>query len=112
MPFELAMQLFFQGLTEEEARHYYGLLCSESPRAAYEATRWTVSVDKTRVSGPILVLGAELDVLTPPSTSRGLADFYGADYRFIRGRGHNLLLEPGWKETADLIIDWLERSVG
>lgn len=110
-PFELAMQLFFQGLTEDEARHYYALLCSESPRAAYEATRWTVSVDKTRVSGPILVLGAELDVLTPPSTSRGLADFYGADYRFIRGRGHNLLLEPGWKETANLIIDWLEQSV-
>ncbi|GMO93389.1 alpha/beta hydrolase [Bradyrhizobium sp. TM239] len=110
-PFELAMQLFFQGLTEDEARPYYERLCPESPKAAYEATRWSVSVDKTRVSGPILVLGAELDVLTPPSTSRALADFYGADYRYLRGRGHNLLLEPGWQETAGLIAQWLERSV-
>jgi pimeloyl-ACP methyl ester carboxylesterase len=111
-PFEATLDLFFQGLTEEEARGYYPLLCPESPRAVYEATRWTVPIDKVRISGPILVVAGELDILTPPSTGRGLADFYGADYRYLRGRGHNLLLEPNWRETAAMIAGWLARVVG
>ena len=110
-PFEDTLEMFFQGLTRTEAEHYYALLCRESPQAVFEATRCTVSVDKVRVSGPVLVLGAELDIMTPPHTGRALADFYGADYRYISGRGHNLLLEPRWEETAAMIADWLKRSV-
>ena len=111
-PFEATLDLFFQGLSPEEARHYYPLLCPESPRAVFEATRWTVPIDKIRISGPILVIGAEHDILTPPSTSRALADFYGADYRYLRGRGHNVLLERNWRETTIMIADWLKRALG
>jgi pimeloyl-ACP methyl ester carboxylesterase len=110
-PFEVSMDLFFQGLTQDEARPYYPLLCPESPRCVFEATRWTVPIDKVRVSGPILVVSGELDILTPPSTGRGLADFYGVDYRYLRGRGHNLLLEPNWRETAGIIAGWLTREI-
>ncbi|QOZ52542.1 alpha/beta hydrolase [Bradyrhizobium sp. CCBAU 53338] len=108
---EDSLHMFFQGLTKNEAEHYYPLLCAESPQAVIEATRCTVSIDKTRISGPVLVLAAELDGLTPPNTGRALAEFYGADYRYFRGRGHNLLLEPRWQETAGIVADWLERSV-
>ena len=111
-PFEVTRDLFFQGLTQEEARPYYPLLCPESPRCVHEATRWTVPIDKVRVSGPILVIAGEHDILTPPSTGRALADFYGADYRYLRGRGHNLLLEPRWRETAGMIADWLRLHLG
>jgi pimeloyl-ACP methyl ester carboxylesterase len=111
-PFPVTMDLFFQGLSEDEATRYYSLLCPESPRAVFEATRWTVPIDKVSISSPILVIAGEKDVLTPPSTGRALADFYGADYRYLRGRGHNVLLEPNWRETADMIGDWLTRSVG
>jgi non-heme chloroperoxidase len=77
----------------------------------HEATRWTVPVDKIHVSGPILVVAGERDILTPPSTGRALADFYGADYRYLRGRGHNLL-EPRWRETAGMIAQWLTLQLG
>ena len=109
-PFEVAMTLFFQGLSEDEARPYYAKLCPESPRRVHEATRWTVPIDKVKISGPILVVAGELDILTPPSTGWALADFYGADYRFLRGRGHNLL-EPRWRETADMIARWLTHQL-
>lgn len=106
-PFEIARDWFFQGLSEDEARTYYEKLCPESPRAVYEATRWTVPIDRVKVSGPILVVSAELDILTPPATGRALATFYGADYRYLRGRGHNVLLEPSWRETANMVAAWL-----
>jgi hypothetical protein len=73
----------------------------------YEATRWTVPIDRVKVSGPILVASSELDHLTPPAIGRSLATFYGADYRYLRGRGHNVLLEPNWRETASMIAVWL-----
>jgi pimeloyl-ACP methyl ester carboxylesterase len=110
-PFEIARDLFFQGLDEDEARTYFEKLCPESPKAVYEATRWTVPVDRAKVSDPILVVSGELDHLTPPVIVRSLAMFYGADYRYLRGRGHNVLLEPNWRETASMIAAWLGREL-
>jgi hypothetical protein len=58
-------------------------------------------------NSPILVVSSELDHLTPPAIGRSLATFYGADYRYLRGRGHNVLLEPNWRETASMVAAWL-----
>jgi hypothetical protein len=71
----------FQGLEEDDARTYFEKLCPESPKAVCEATRWTVPIDRVKVSGPILVVSRELHHLTPPAIGRSLATFYGADYR-------------------------------
>jgi len=109
-PFPVTMDLFFQGLSEAEAEPFYAQLCPESPRCVHEATRWTVPIDKTRISGPILVVAGEKDILTPAETGRALADFYGADYRYLRGRGHNVTLEPNWRTTAEMIAQWLARQ--
>src|SRR5580704_8999928 len=95
---------------EARARTYFEKLCPESPKAVYEATRWTVPIDRVNVSGPILVVSSELDHLTPPAIGRSLATFYGADYRYLRGRGHNILLEPNWRETASMVAAWLGRE--
>lgn len=106
-PFPMARELFFQGSSDEDAEQYYALMCRESPRCVYEATRWTVPIDKVTVSGPILVVAGAIDILTPPSTGRALADYYAADYRCLLGRGHNVPLEPRWRETAGMIGRWL-----
>ncbi|MFQ5661204.1 MAG: alpha/beta hydrolase [Gammaproteobacteria bacterium] len=110
-PFEIAKELFLQGVDEERAKHYYSLLCPESAKAVREVmdTGHAISVDKTKISHPILVLGAECDRLAPPDLVRNTADVYAADYIYIRGKGHNLLTECGWQETAELIVKWLRR---
>lgn len=111
-PFDVTMEMFFQGMTRHDAEHFPAQLCRESPKAVLDGTRCLVPVDRIRISGPVLVVAGQIDALTPTATSRALADFYGADYRFMAGRGHNLLLEPNWQETADVILDWLRRAVG
>lgn len=110
-PFEIAKELFFQGVDEEQAQYYHSLLCPESPKAVREVTEieHAISVDKTKISHPILVLGAENDRLAPPGLVRKTADVYAADYIYIRGKGHNLLTESGWEETAEMIAKWLCR---
>jgi pimeloyl-ACP methyl ester carboxylesterase len=106
-PFDVARQLFFDGLDDEQAKHFYSLLCPESLRCVYEATRFAVSVDYKNIDCPILALGVEQDLLVPPGYVRALADLSGADFHLVAGRGHNLLLEPKWRETAGLISEWL-----
>ncbi|MCL5068839.1 MAG: alpha/beta hydrolase, partial [Thaumarchaeota archaeon] len=106
-PIEISKELFFQGSDQSDVSKYYSLLCPESPRAVYEATRWTVHLDKSNMTMPKLVIGAEIDKLTPHEIEKNLADFYNAEYVYVSGKGHNLLLEPEWKETAEIIAKWL-----
>lgn len=109
LPFEVASEMFFQGLPETEARGLYARLVPESPRAVWEASRWTVSVDRSRILCPVLVIGGEVDILCPAEITRNLAAHYDAEYIFLPGRGHSIILEPRWRETADQIADWLGR---
>lgn len=111
-PFGVARRLFFDGLDNDQSEYFYSLLCSESPRCVYEATRFTVSVNYKNIKCPILALGAEHDLLVPPGYVRALAELSRAEFRLVLGRGHNLLLEPNWRVTAGIIRDWLiEKSL-
>jgi non-heme chloroperoxidase len=110
-PLEAAREIFFQGCTDDEAARYYGLLCAESPQCVHEVTRgWLVPVDNMRVSGPVLVLGGDQDRLGSPALFREVAQYYGGDYEFFAGRGHNLLFDDRWEESAGRIGAWLRRT--
>ncbi len=106
-PFEAAKGLFFQGLGDGQAREEYKLLCAESPQVVRDAVEHRLSVDPKNVTCPVLVLGAELDRLTPEPSMRKLADYYGADYESFRDKGHNLLTVPGWQKVAGIVHNWL-----
>ena len=71
-PFDVARTLFFDELDDDQSEHFYSLLCSESPRCVYEATRFTVSVNYKNIKCPILALGTEHDLLVPPGYVRAL----------------------------------------
>jgi non-heme chloroperoxidase len=52
--------MFFQGLDDMQAAHFNALLVPESPLRVYEATRWSLGVDATKLTAPILIVsGAE-----------------------------------------------------
>lgn len=106
-PFELAWQLFFQNNEESAARAFYSRLRSESPRAVWEATRFCLDVDIDGLRTRPLIVGAEHDLLCPPDGVQALAEYVKADFRLLTGRGHNILLDPGWESTADMIASWL-----
>lgn len=105
--FEQARGMFLGGLDDEQAHQFYSLLCPESPKLVSEALNFSVSVDYKKIKCPILAFGAENDVLVPADYVRVLANLSGAKFHFLKGRGHNILLEPNWRETATVIGDWL-----
>lgn len=110
-PFEAAKELFFHGVNDDDALTFYQKLCPESPKAVSEATQYTLHINRSNVTCPVLIFGAELDQLSPPDVMSSLADFYEATYHYIPGKSHSLLVEPGWRDTAGLMQDWLVKHL-
>ena len=106
-PPDVARQMFFQGLDDTQAAHFYALLVPESPLRVYEATRWSLAVDATKLTAPILIVSGALDILTPPETGAALAALYGAAYRLEPAHGHNVLLGEGARRIAEDVIAWV-----
>jgi pimeloyl-ACP methyl ester carboxylesterase len=112
-PFELAKDLFFQGIDEGLAQQYYELLAAESPVAASQlSTDWNVTIDPVKISGPLLVLGAEHDLLSDPACVYRLARMLGADYHYAADFGHGVTLHPRWAEIAEITHRWLCKNTG
>ncbi|HEU5121360.1 MAG TPA: alpha/beta fold hydrolase [Candidatus Saccharimonadales bacterium] len=111
-PYEQAKELFFTTLPDEEAQRYYQILGLESPQAVYEATRWTVDVDISKITAPTLILAAEFDRLIPNEPLKRYAELLHADYHLIKGIGHSdiLLKNPEWKTAAEVVKTWLDKS--
>lgn len=107
-PFELARQMFFTTMTDEQAHTLYDLLVPESPRAVWEVTRNTLWGDFD-VATETLVLAAEKDAIFAPADEQRLAELLSAEYGEIAGVGHtDLLIKDGaWRAGAEALKEWL-----
>lgn len=112
MPYEMAVEWFLAGCSQEDARRYYDLMPNESPKAVWEAAQRgaAIELDRTRVSGPTLMIAGGQDIVSPAPLVRKHAAHFGADYLFLPDRAHSLILEPRWRDVAGRISSWLSRT--
>ncbi|MEU4098202.1 alpha/beta fold hydrolase [Streptomyces sp. NPDC026673] len=112
MPYEMAVEWFLAGCSDTDARRYYSLMPDESPRAVWEAAQRgaAIEIDRTRVSGPTLMVAGGKDIVSPAHLVRKHAAHFGADYLFLADRAHSLILEPRWRDVAGRVSSWLSRT--
>lgn len=82
-------------------------LTPDSGRAARELSITGVPVNAARVTCPVLVIAAEDDHFVPSKTVARIARRYDAELRVLRGRGHMVVMEPGWEALADDVAAWI-----
>lgn len=63
--------------------------------------------------GPLLLISGEKDHIVPPVVTRATLKQYKkssavTDLREIKGRGHSLTIDSGWREVADTALTWLK----
>ncbi|HEY5993510.1 MAG TPA: alpha/beta hydrolase [Gallionellaceae bacterium] len=105
-------------LPEEERRKNYDKFVYESGRAASEIGYWffdprgAARVDESKVTCPVLVIGATQDRITPASCVRRVAKKYRAvaTYKEFANHAHWMLAEPGWEEIAEYAAGWLAQN--
>jgi non-heme chloroperoxidase len=105
-------------LPVDEQRAVYDRLVHESGRAACEGVFWFLDrhrasrVDARRIACPVLVIAGAEDPLLPPAMMRKFARRYGSHstYREIPGSGRLTAFEPGWRQVAMGVADWLDEE--
>jgi alpha-beta hydrolase superfamily lysophospholipase len=121
-------------LTREEFRYGFGnAVSAEESDALFE--RWTIpsparplfqaaaanfvlhseaKVDTGNDSrGPLLLISGTKDHTVPDVTTKSTFKQYRdstavTELRHFEGRGHSLVVDSGWKDVADAVLDWLK----
>jgi len=99
--------LFASPVEVDKLQAYYRRMQPESQRAMWDMTFFNLPQLRREHCPPMLVLGAERDVLVPPSEVEQAARFFGSEAEIFPGMGHVMMLETGWQKVADRIIEWL-----
>ncbi len=108
-----AMRSFFfsEDLDEASLSRYREQLTSESQlalREVFSRDAPEVAADERR---PVLVVAGRDDWSIPMADHEWLADLYHGDLKVCSG-AHDIMLDPGWQDSADTIRVWLEEKFG
>ena len=101
--------LFSADADDRKVAEYAGRFGSESYRAALEMIYNLPKPQK--ISAPLLVVGAQDDAILAPQTMEKTARAFKADYRIFPNTAHDMMLERGWQQVADFMIEWLRKKV-
>jgi len=107
---ELVCDLFFsEDVPHEKLDRYFSKMGTESARAAIEMIALRLPrAGRVRAWGtPVLVLGAADDTVFSPAEVKATARAYGVEAEIYDEMAHDMMLEAGWQDVADRIMDWL-----
>jgi len=99
--------LFSGPIAADRLSRYYTLMQPESPRAIWDMAIFDLPQPWRMRVPPLLVLGAEHDVMVPQQQVEMCARAYGTQAEIFAGMGHAMMLDVGWQKVADRIIGWL-----
>ncbi|WP_019868944.1 alpha/beta hydrolase [Salinispora oceanensis] len=102
-------QLFGPELPRDEARRHLSRLGRPARRAQWQLL-FGREPEPAVGDPPVLVLGSPEDRIVPRSALTRAARRYASAPLLFPGMGHDLMLDAGWREPIDAILDWLEKE--
>lgn len=102
-------QLFSTALPAQEQQAYLARLGRASARAQWQLVLHRAAEDPVGAP-PVLVVGSPDDgLVSRPALDRVARRYHGSPLLFP-GMGHDLMLDAGWQEPLDAILDWLLKT--
>ncbi|HKE66856.1 MAG TPA: alpha/beta fold hydrolase [Micromonosporaceae bacterium] len=102
-------QLFGPNLHTSAAKVYLGRLGGASRQAQWQLLAQPAPESPVG-DPPVLVAGSPDDRIVPRSSLNKVAARYGGAPLLFPGMGHDMMLDAGWAEPIDAIIDWLSKG--
>lgn len=87
---------------------WLGRMQPESHRALWDMSMFNLPRTFGMHRPPMLIVGAEHDVLVPAFLVQSTAHTYGETAHILRGMGHAITHEHDWPTLAAMLQDWLE----
>jgi pimeloyl-ACP methyl ester carboxylesterase len=102
-------QLFSGRLAAAAQRDYLSRLGRAAGRAQWQLV-FHAEPEAPAGDPPILVVGSPDDAIVSRQALEKVARRYGGAPLLFPGMGHDLMLDAGWQEPIDAILDWLEKA--
>ena len=99
--------LFAGEVDEEMLAAWLTRMQPESHRALWDMSMFNLPNLYAMRKPPMLILGAEQDVLVPAFLVQTTAQTYGQHAHIFRGMGHAMTHEKEWPLVAATLRDWL-----
>jgi len=107
---KLTREAFFsEDMDPDMVKEYFHKMQDESYRAFLDMMFFQLP-KPDKVTTDLLILGAEKDTVFTMSEIKQTAAVYGITPEFFKGMAHDMMLEKGWQEVADRIIEWLSEK--
>lgn len=104
----LVREAFFsKSMSEEKVQRYFERMQDESYRAFLDMLMLDLR-KPAKVRTPLMVMGGETDTIFSCRQVGGTAVSYGVTAKMFPGVAHDMMLEDGWRQVADAIIEWIE----
>lgn len=115
MSFKTWQYAFTNGMTlEEQQASYEANTIPESKRAARGGLSLTAKIDFKKPHAPLLFIAGSTDHIIPASLNKRNFKRYKqegsvTEFKEFEGNNHFVISLPNWKQTADYILDWIDR---
>ena len=97
---------FSPNMDEKKKKLYTSFFVPESNRVIREICKRLVATPK-QIKIPLLIMGAENDLLMPTKYIKEAAKEYLCDPFIHKGMSHDMMLDPAWEDSAARILDFL-----
>lgn len=105
---ERAAQLYFHSAAPDVVQHALEQICPESPSVVNEYSLGDgLPIAPEEITCPVLVVTAGHDHTVVPRDGR-IADYYGGTWLHDAEDGHDLMLEAGWADLLQRIVEWAD----
>jgi non-heme chloroperoxidase len=103
--------LFAQPVSPAILERFGKHLQLESRRAFWDMSVFDLPRLPADLRPPLLVIGAEKDVLVPAFLAEATARTYRQEARILKGMGHAITHEQDWSLAAGVVRDWLDATL-
>ncbi|AFY72011.1 alpha/beta hydrolase fold protein (plasmid) [Thalassoporum mexicanum PCC 7367] len=100
---------FSKDISVSKIQEYFFKIQTESYFASLDMLFLDLPCPRKILKGtPMLVLGAQNDVIVNPKEVRDTALAYKAPVKIFDDMAHDMMLETNWQLVANFILDWLQ----
>jgi pimeloyl-ACP methyl ester carboxylesterase len=114
MSFEGFQYAFANTLSQDAARAVYDRYAVPESRMVPRQSLTSIArIDFSAEHAPLLFIAGGSDHIIPATLNRSNHDRYRAarsvtSFREFAGRDHVTIVEPGWEQVADFVLEWLD----
>jgi non-heme chloroperoxidase len=103
--------LFAQPVDDALLERFRARMQLESQRALWDMSVFNLPLLPAALRPPLLIIGAEKDVLVPAFLVEATARTYSLEAHIFKGMGHAVTHEKDWPQVAARLKSWLDETL-